>query len=322
MKHILGIETSCDDTGIALIKGNEIIENIVLKQEHKSGVIPEYAAREHHIALSLEVEKIIKKHQKPDLIAYTQGPGLIGSLFVGACFAKGFAYSAKIPSIGVNHLEAHIILPHYIENVPFPYLCLLISGGHTMIVLVKEIGCYEIFSQSLDDAVGEVFDKVARNIGLAYPGGPEIEKEAKKALNLNFFEFPRAMENNDDFSFSGLKTAAIRQINKEATPQKKADFCYAFQNHVAEMLADKMERINSKIGGIPSWVASGGVAANQAIKGKLNQKALKNNANFFIPPPQLCTDNGLMIAVLGKFRFEKFGKTDLSLRPSAQSRLI
>ena len=313
---ILGIESSCDDTGIALLNDNKIIENIVLTQEHKNGVIPEYAARAHHQALYDVIKPIIQKHEI-DLIAYTNGPGLIGGLFVGASFAKGLAYGSQIPLIGVDHLKAHIILPYWLEDIELPYLCVLVSGGHTMIILVKDIDEFQVLSTTIDDAAGEVFDKVARNIGLKYPGGPEIEKMAYDG-DSEVYKFPHVMYKSMDFSFSGLKTAAIRQITIEATHQEKADFCASFQKHMAFLLTQKMEKIIKKHD-IKNWVISGGVAANKVVRSSFDVLAKENDANIFYPLISLCTDNGVMIAALGGLMFEKYGPSELDLEPFAQS---
>jgi N6-L-threonylcarbamoyladenine synthase len=316
---VLGIESSCDDTGIALIDGNNICENIVLKQEHKKGVIPEYAARAHHSAL-FEYANDVIGNKKIDLIAYTAGPGLIGSLFVGSCFAKGLSYSSNIPSIGVNHLEAHVILPYWLNQdlIEFPYLCLLISGGHTMLILVRELGKYEILARTLDDAVGEVFDKVARYIGLDYPGGPEIEKVAKdnswkdsKSGYEYEFKFPNVMQNRDDFSFSGLKTAAMMHKVTEAS---RPDFCAQFQEHIANLLSEKTQRAFNKVNQslekpIRHCVISGGVAANKVIRAKFDALAQSLGCAMHYPPIEYCTDNGLMIAALGQLRYEQWGSS-------------
>lgn len=314
---VLGIETSCDDTGIALLEGRSILANVILKQEHKKGVIPEYAARAHHVALADNLKKIINEHGKPDLVAYTNEPGLIGSLFVGTSFAKSFAYASQIPCIGVNHLEAHLILPKWTEQIEFPYLCLLISGGHTMLIYAKDLNDYEIFSTTLDDAVGETFDKVARHLGLIYPGGPEIEKKAKEAKEKGINKFPKVMVHSNNFSFSGLKTAAIEQIDKETTEEKKATFCYDFQEYVAELLATKFLKIAKQIG-VKTWVASGGVAANMCIRNRIEKAAKDSGAQAYFPPIDICTDNGLMVAVLGEMLYHKNGPSALDLRPKAQ----
>jgi N6-L-threonylcarbamoyladenine synthase len=306
---ILGIETSCDDTGIALIDGKKVLYNKIFKQHHEFGVIPENAARDHFDA----IKKNIKEIEKPDLIAYTNGPGLIGSLFVGASFAKALAYSFGIPSIAINHLEAHVMLPYWLYEFEMPFVCLLISGGHTMLVFVRRLGDYEVISRTMDDAVGEMLDKVARNMGLAYPGGIEIEKLAKAADFQEKFVFPVPVKNSDDFSFSGLKTAAIRQICADDTTEKKANFCFYFQEHVGNLLAEKLARVAKKYE-VKNWVISGGVAANKTIRRKIEEVGV---ANVFYPEIEICTDNGLMIAALASLRFPKFGATSLNIRCDA-----
>lgn len=325
--NILGIESSCDDTGIALIRNKEIIENIVLKQEHKKGVIPEYAARAHHVAIFESANKLINQH-KIDLIAYTNGPGLIGSLFVGSSFAKGLAYALQCKIMPINHVEAHILLPFWLEKISFPSLCLMISGGHTMIVLVEEVGKYKILSESQDDAVGEVFDKVARYIGLDFPGGPEIELLAKKAVHKHSFKFPNVMQNSYDFSFSGLKTAAIQQIkiddiaNEEEILEIKADFCYQFQLHVAKLLSEKLLKMHKKFP-CANWIVSGGVAANKTIISNLNEVALQNNACVFYPPINLCQDNGVMIAAAADLKYSKTEEyNNFNLKPLSSWKIV
>jgi len=330
-KYILGIETSCDDTAIALIRGNEILANVVLKQEHKKGVIPEYAARAHHVALFEHAREVIKNHTI-DLVAYTNEPGLVGSLFVGANFAKSLAYMLDVPSIAINHLAGHMLLPYWLSRVAdtqadnhlqFPYLCLLVSGGHTMIVLVEDVEKYRIISTTLDDAVGEVFDKVARNIGLDYPGGPNIERLAQNCKDTgNKYSFPFVMRNRLEFSFSGLKTAAIEQINIDAKLEEKQDFCYAFQEHVAMLLTEKMKQTHEQYL-TKHWVVSGGVAANKKIRASLDAAAKELGVNMHYPDIALCTDNGVMIACVGQLLYQKAWQQTkqqmLTTKPSAQS---
>lgn len=347
-KYILGIESSCDDTGIALIKvDNEpcenrldkIIANTILKQEHPKGVIPEYAARAHHEALFDYADSIIANY-KIDLVVYTNGPGLIGSLFVGASFAKSLAYGLGVPSYGVNHLHGHILIPYWLypNQLAVPYLCLLVSGGHTLLVLVEKINNkfkYIILSTTLDDAVGEMLDKVGRHIGLEYPAGPYIEKMAKQfdpLFKTEAYTLPFAMRNRDDFSFSGIKTAAIEQIDNQANEQKKAEFCYTLQEHVAFLLSEKISKIqqqlNEKFGKdyIKHWVISGGVAANMVIRGKIEEAAKNMNIATCFPPINLCTDNGVMIACVAAL--EEAGEIQshnldeqLRRKPDAQMKL-
>lgn len=310
--RILGIESSCDDTGIAIIENGKIIENIVLKQEHRFGVVPEYAARAHHIGIYEATKKIFNKI---DLVAYTNGPGLMGSLFVGSSFAKGLAYSANIPSIAINHLEGHFLLPYWLYSFEFPFLSLLISGGHTLLIEVYDVDNYKIVSRSLDDAVGEVFDKVARHIGLNYPGGAEIEKYALKASNKKEYHFPNVMLNRDEFSFSGLKTAAIRQINKNSSLAEKYDFCNQFQNHIAKLLELKFEKFYQR-NNIKNWVISGGVAANKVIRAAIEAKAKELKCETYYPPIELCTDNGVMIASVADLIYEKIGPSSFNIKPN------
>lgn len=310
--RILGIESSCDDTGIAVIENGEIIESVVLKQDHKFGVIPEYAARAHHIGIYEATKKIFNKI---DLIAYTNGPGLMGSLFIGSSFAKGLSYASNIPSIAINHLEGHFLLPYWLYKFQFPFLNLLISGGHTLLIEVYDVDKYKIISRSLDDAVGEVFDKVARHIGLNYPGGAEIEKYALKASNKKEYKFPNVMINRDEFSFSGLKTASIRQININSSLDEKYDFCNQFQKHVSKLLELKFERFYRK-NKIKNWVISGGVAANKVIRSAIEKKAKEFECQIYYPPIELCTDNGVMIACVADLIYDKVGSSSFNIKPS------
>ncbi|WP_342261724.1 tRNA (adenosine(37)-N6)-threonylcarbamoyltransferase complex transferase subunit TsaD [Alphaproteobacteria bacterium endosymbiont of Tiliacea citrago] len=311
--RILGIESSCDDTGIAVIENNKILENIVLKQDHKHGVIPEYAARQHHVAIFEGVKSVFKNI---DLIAYTNGPGLIGSLFVGSSFAKGLAYGSNIPFIGINHLEGHFFLPYWLYHFDLPFLALLISGGHSLLIEVYDVDKYKIISRSLDDAVGEVFDKVARHLGFDYPGGVHIEKAALNASHLFEFSFPNSMIDRDEFSFSGLKTAAIRQISINDSDEKKADFCDQFQKHVAYLLIEKIAKFYLK-NQIKNWVISGGVASNKVIRSLIEEKASMFGAFVYYPPVELCTDNGVMIAAVADLFFQKgfFVSSQYNLKP-------
>lgn len=309
--RILGIESSCDDTGIAVVENGKILESIVVSQEHKFGVIPECAAREHHFAIYNATKKLFRDI---DLIAYTNGPGLIGSLFVGSCFAKGLSYASGIPCIAINHLEGHFYLPYWIYRFDFPFLALLVSGGHTLLIEVFDLGVYRVIARTLDDAVGEVFDKVARHIGLEYPGGAKVEQLALKATGRFQYNFPDSMIDRDDFSFSGLKTAALRQIDKNASEEQKMDFCSQFQAHVAYLLADKLGRFFKK-NNIKNWVVSGGVAANSFIKRSIELKASAFSCQVFYPPIDLCTDNGVMIAAMAELLYPIVGPTPYSQRP-------
>lgn len=313
--RVLGIESSCDDTGIAIIENGKILENIVIGQSHLYGVIPEFAARAHHVVLYEATKSIFKD---VDLIAYTNGPGLMGSLFVGSCFARGLSYSSGIPSIAVDHLVGHIMLPYWLCKFDFPFLCLLISGGHTILINVVGLEEYNILSKSIDDAVGEVFDKVARHIGLGYPGGVEIEKLSQIHLNKYKYTFPMPMKNRDDFSFSGLKTAAIMQINKESSNEEKADFCYQFQEHIAKILLKKFE-LNYKKYSVKNWVISGGVAANKIVRMRLKELSDELGCSLYFPELKLCTDNGVMIACVGELLYKKYGASSLNVKPYVSS---
>lgn len=311
--RVLGIESSCDDTGVGVIEKGNIIENVLVGQEHFGGVIPEYAARFHHLAIYNAVKPLFNNI---DLIAYTNGPGLMGSLFVGSSFAKGLAYASGVKSIAINHIEAHMMLPYWVYKFKFPFLALIISGGHTLLAFVEEVGKFQILAKSIDDAVGEVLDKIARHIGLGYPGGKLIEDLAKESKGFYKFNFPFPMLNSDNFSFSGLKTAAINQIAKDAKGEEKADFCAQLQVHIANILVLKLEKWQKKLN-VKNLVVSGGVASNKVIREKMEDLAFCLNCELFLPDLNLCGDNGVMIAALGELRFPMFGSSSFQLKPFA-----
>lgn len=345
---ILGIETSCDDTSVALLKLGDnkldILSNIVSSQINihnlYGGVVPEVASRAHIenmipvLKKSLRDAKI-KSVKDVDLISTTCGPGLVGSLVVGINTAKTLAFAFKKPLVCVNHLEGHIYANLVREvksqkskvKIKFPLVVLIVSGGHTMLVHMKDHLKYKILGETKDDAAGEAFDKVARVLNLGYPGGPIIEKLAEKG-DAEYFKFPRAeMEGktirlesgflkklppNLDFSFSGLKTSVINEVRKKrrVTDKFKKDISASFQEAVVEVLVQKTlwaaERKKVK-----TIFISGGVAANSYLKEKLKKESLKNNFNFFAPPKILCTDNAAMIAAAGYFKYKIKGPDSL-----------
>ncbi len=326
--NILGIESSCDDAGIALINQKQIIENIVTAQFHKSGVIPEYAARMHYESVYKSLKNVVQNY-KIDLIAYTNGPGLIGSLFVGSSFAKSLAYSLNCEIMAVHHIHGHMLLPVWLYDITFPALCLTVSGGHTMIVMMHDIDSYEIVSTTIDDAAGEVFDKVARYLGFDYPGGVHIDKAAEKAFKHNTYKFPWVMDHSLNFSFSGLKTAAINIINNKmkidfAKQEDKANFCFDFQKHIAKIFKKKLDLIFKKYPYIKNFIVTGGVAANSALKSELQNFGSENALNIYFPPLNLCSDNGVMIAAAAFLKYQKYNKKfyDLNVRPDANYPLI
>ncbi len=332
---ILGIESSCDDTSAAIIKNTKILANIIANQEvHKKygGVVPELASRAHQqniipvIESALQKAKINKKQL--NAIAFTRGPGLLGSLLVGTSFAKSFALGLNIPLIEVDHLQAHI-LAHFIEDeenksIPeFPFLCLTVSGGHTQIVIVKDYFNMEIIGKTIDDAAGETFDKAAKILGLPYPGGPEIDKYAREG-NQDIFKFPEPDIPDLDFSFSGLKTSFLYFIrdrlkeNPRFIEQNQADLCASIQLTIINVLMKKLKAAAKKTG-IKQIAIAGGVSANSQLR-----KALKNTEKelgwkIFIPKFEYTTDNAAMIAVAGYFKFLKKDFTDQKVVPYARA---
>ncbi len=316
---VLGIESSCDDTCAAVLdKENHILSQVTQNQLIHSqfgGVVPELASRCHLQTLLPVIDEALNQAHvdKKDLqgIAVTSGPGLLGAVLVGLSIAKGMAYILRIPFVGIHHLEGHIFSAFLEENIFFsPHLCLVVSGGHTQLILVPQKGSYQILGTTLDDAAGEAFDKVAKMLGFGYPGGKEIDQQAKKGNPLAY-HFPRACpgKENYQFSFSGLKTAVLTQLKKNPInnladserKQKIADLCASFQAAVVEVL------INKTISAANQWklqsiTVVGGVAANTALRAAFEKKCSEQNMRVFFPKPSLCTDNAAMIAAAGIFR--------------------
>jgi N6-L-threonylcarbamoyladenine synthase len=327
--NILGIDTSCDDTCAAIVKdGNTLLSNIINSQiivHHKyGGVVPEIASREHIRNIVPVVRESLKKAgiNNKDIhgIAVTVGPGLAGALLVGIYFAKAYSYANKIPLIGVNHLEGHILSIFLEERVPpFPFLALTVSGGHTNIYHVHNFGDYTVLGQTLDDAAGEAFDKVAKLLDLGYPGGPAIETLAA-AGNPDSIAFPRAYLSKDslNFSFSGLKTAVALYVKKWRDLDKRennitiADIAASFQAAVIDILIDKVITAKAQVG-VKSVMLAGGVARNNYLRRKLKKVMRKKEIDLYIPSAQLCTDNGAMIATAGYHRLIKGQGDDLTL---------
>jgi len=318
--RVLGIETSCDETAASVValdgSASEIRSNVVLSQiaEHAAfgGVVPEIAARAHVEALDGIVEAALADAgtdlSEIDAVAATAGPGLVGGLIVGLMTAKAIAAAAGKPLIAVNHLEGHALTARLTDGLEFPYLLLLVSGGHTQIVRVAGVGAYQRWATTIDDALGEAFDKTAKMLGLPYPGGPNVEKAAETG-DAARFAFPRPMKGaaQPDFSFSGLKTA-VRQAAGAIAPltnRDVADICASFQAAVADSLADRvrraLERFRDEFPGIaePALVVAGGVAANRTIKATLEALCREAGFRFVAPPLKLCTDNAAMIAWAG-----------------------
>lgn len=312
---ILAIESSCDDTAAAVIKDSKILANIVSSQtlhEQYGGVIPELAGRAHQQNILPVVQKALKDSgvdaQELDAIAYTRGPGLMGSLLVGSQFAKGMAMALNIPTIGINHLQAHIAAHYIADRKPnFPFLCLLVSGGHTQILLVKDFLDMEIIGSTLDDAAGEAFDKTAKMLGLPYPGGPLVDKLAEEG-NPDAFKFPKANIEGYDYSFSGLKTSLLYFLRKniESDPDfienNLKDLCSSMRYTIINTLLNQFEKaiLNFKVKDIG---IAGGVSANKLLRRSFEELGKKHDLNTFIPAFEYCTDNAAMIAIAGHYRF-------------------
>jgi len=329
---ILGIESSCDDTSAAILQGKKILSNVIANQEiHQQygGVVPELASRAHQQNIIPVVNSSIKKanikKEDIDAIAFTNGPGLLGSLLVGSSFAKSFAIGMDIPLITINHLQAHI-LAHFIDEgnaIPkFPFLCLTVSGGHTQIVKVESSNNMQIIGSTLDDAAGEAFDKSAKILGLPYPGGPLIDKHAKNG-NINTFTFGKPKVKNLDFSFSGLKTSILYKIqdgvkeNPDFITENLEDLCASIQHAIVSILLNKLQKAIKQTG-IKQIAIAGGVSANSYLRDQLESLAKKEKFDFFIPKFEYCTDNAAMIAIAGYFKFLDKDFAQQSESPSAR----
>ena len=317
---ILGIETSCDETATALYdseKGliaHQVFSQVELHRDY-GGVVPELASRDHISKLLPMIDHLLKETDKTindvDAIAYTAGPGLSGALLVGSVTANALAFSLGIPSIPVHHMEAHLLAPLLESGTTrMPFVALLVSGGHTLLVYVKERGMYQLVGQTLDDAAGEAFDKASSLLGLGYPGGPAI---AKKALsgNENIFEFPRPMmdpKDNLDFSFSGLKTSLLYTVNKlkdqkVLDEQCIADIANAYQEAIVDCLVEKSRRAVSQMD-VNDIIIAGGVGANKRLRDEMTRVFEKEGINVSYPSIEFCTDNAAMIALTGCFRYQ------------------
>lgn len=322
---ILGIETSCDETSVALVRdGKEILSNLILSQldvhSDFGGVVPELACRRHLEVINPLLEQAMQEAKVSwkdiDAVAVTRGPGLVGAVLIGVAAAKALALSLDIPLIGVNHLEAHIYSNYLQEGeMPFPAVALLVSGGHTSLVYLKNHGEYEIIGETRDDAAGEAFDKVARMLDLGYPGGPIIDRLSNEG-NRQAVVFPRAMmekKDNFDFSFSGLKTAVVYYLkSEESKSQDKANIAAGFQEAAVDVLVTKTLRAAKKYG-VSHVLLAGGVARNSRLRNELKRRARSQKLTFHIPSPVLCTDNAAMVATVGHFMLQKGLTADLSL---------
>ncbi|ABO51389.1 O-sialoglycoprotein endopeptidase [Desulforamulus reducens MI-1] len=328
---ILGIETSCDETSAAvLVDGVDLRSNIISSQIeiHKKfgGVVPEVASRKHlenvHPVIIEALDKAGVAPVDLDAVAVTYGPGLVGALLVGVAAAKAMAYSLDVPLIGVNHLEGHISANFLAQpDLQFPLLCLVVSGGHSDLVYLPSRGEYKLLGRTRDDAAGEAFDKVARSMGLGYPGGPLIDKLAKNG-NPQAIQFPRAYleEGSFDFSFSGLKSAVLNYLNRAKMLNEeinKADLAASFQRAVVEVLVEKTIMATRKIG-VKTIMLAGGVAANQGLRELLQERAALAGCQVFFPPINLCTDNAAMIACAGYYKYLRgdFAPLTLNALPS------
>ena len=325
--RVLGIESSCDETGIALydteqgLLAHALYSQIEIHAQY-GGVVPELASRDHIRKTLPLIEQVLAEAQLRrcdiDAIAYTAGPGLVGALLVGAAIGRSLAWALNIPALAVNHMEGHLLSPLMEEKPPlFPFVSLLVSGGHTLLVDVQGVGQYRLLGESLDDAVGEAFDKTAKMLGLPYPGGPVLAALAEHGTHGKY-EFPRPMTNRPglDFSFSGLKTFSMNTwLNSKKTDQDRADIALAFQNAAVETLAIKCKRAMKQTG-YSTLVIAGGVSANKALRVSLND--IKEIQTYY-PRQEFCSDNGAMIAFTGAMRQRSMIKTStapsFSVRP-------
>ena len=318
---VLGVETSCDDTAAAVLRdGRQILANLISSQDQihgpYGGVVPELASRQHIQNILPVVDAALNKAgialQELDGIAVTYGPGLVGSLLVGLSLAKGISFRWGIPYVGVNHLEAHLLAIHLEHEVPFPYIALIASGGHTLLYCVNDVGDYKYLGGTRDDAAGEAYDKVAKMMGLGYPGGRAIDDLAKEG-NRRAIRFPRARlkKGSYEFSFSGIKTSVWHYLKSQAKDQwelKKADIAASFQEAVVDMLVQPTMKATLDCG-VKRIVLSGGVAANSRLREKMKETTAAQGLEAFFPSPKFCTDNGAMIALAG-YQWLKRGRRD------------
>ncbi len=320
---VLGIETSCDETGIALLdtETGELEQRLYSQIErHREfgGVVPELASRDHVARTAPMIMEILEQGGGPgqlDGIVYTRGPGLMGALMVGACVARGLAWSLRKPVLGIHHMEGHLLAPMLADQRPeFPFVALLVSGGHTLLVDVAQVGRYRILGESLDDAVGEAFDKTAKLLGLPYPGGPELARLAA-TVEQSTLKFPRPMVDRPglDFSFSGLKTFALNTINRLAplSETDRAEIALAFEQAVVDTLRIKCRR-GLQHTGYQTLVVAGGVGANRSLRSSLQQMGTELGIQVSFPPLEYCTDNGAMIAYAGGLRMTA-GQSDCNV---------
>ncbi len=331
---ILGIESSCDDTSAAVIRDRLLLSNIISNQEvHRAygGVVPELASRAHQQNIIPVVDRALRQAgvtaEEIDAVAFTRGPGLLGSLLVGTSFVKGFALARGIPMIDINHLQAHVLV-HFIQtedrsdSPEFPFLCLLVSGGHTQLVLVRDHLEMEIIGKTIDDAAGEAFDKCAKVMGLPYPGGPVVDKLAAEGDPFRFdFNKPRIPDL--DYSFSGLKTSFLYFLrdrlkqDKEFIEKNKPDLAASLQRTIIEILMDKLDRAVTETG-VTEIALAGGVSANSGLRNAVTNASMEKGWKIHIPPFSFTTDNAAMIAITGFYKFQKQEFADQDITPLAR----
>ncbi len=330
---VLGIETSCDETAVGIVRGGtEVLSNVIASQAHLharyGGVVPEIAARAHVERMQPVITKALVDAgmalRDIDAVAATRGPGLIGALLVGYATGKALAATLDVPFSGVHHLEGHIFAGVLDPGIEPPFIALVVSGGHTSLFSVREFGAYELLGETLDDAAGEAFDKIARFLDLGYPGGPQIDRLAKRG-DAKAIAFPRALSGQGlDFSFSGLKTAVVRHVRRaeEAGEKtKRSDVAASFQEAIVDVQVEKAIRA-AREQEIPNIVAAGGVAANSRLRVRLAEQAEAQGLTFAVPPAALCVDNGAMIAAAGHFRFVRGESTALDAPAVASLPLV
>ncbi len=327
MINLLAIESSCDETSAAIISDGKIKSNIISSQLQHSeygGVIPELASRLHQQQIVRVVDAALTEadmHKSAlNAIAFTRGPGLLGALLVGTCFAKAYAYGLGIPLIEVNHMQAHI-LANFIGDSPpeFPFICLTVSGGHTQIVLIRDYLDMEILGQTIDDAAGEAFDKAAKIMGLPYPGGPHIDRLAKSG-DPNFYTFPTPEIGKYDFSFSGLKTSMLYLLrkgiktNEHYIEENLVDLCASYQHRIVSILLDKLE-LAARESGVKHLAIAGGVSANSELRRRFKDLCKQRSWQAHIPAFEYCTDNAAMIAMAGHIKYLAHEFADLTVAP-------
>lgn len=326
---ILGIESSCDETAAAIYSNGSLHSNVIASQtihEQYGGVVPELASRAHHKTIYGTVQQALDEADtsidQVDAIAVTQGPGLIGSLLVGVCFAKGLAVSHDLPLIGVNHMNAHIYA-NFIDDPPaYPFVSLTVSGGHTQLVLVHGPFDHELLGQTRDDAAGEAFDKTGKILGLDYPAGPLMDKRAKRG-DSHFHDFPQSMlDGKLEFSFSGLKTSVLYYMNDKENREQFLDdhlndLCASISRAITEVLIKKLKKAVDQTG-VKTVVIAGGVSANSMLRDKAQKVASQKNLQLHIPKLEYCTDNGAMIAMTGAMMAKRGEFSDLTMQPFAR----